>query len=259
MRRRRPRALRGATIAIALLLAGCDPNIVIGSDPSDAGLTPLDFPWSTSFEDGEADYQLPQGYCYSTAGGNLTIVGPPAPVHSGTHSAAFSVTTDAGPAFMSQVRCIRQGVLPQIAYYGAWYYLPAPVTNFGLWNLLHFQGADSPTDPTHGLWDVSLMNQPDGALHIYSYDFLRKTNVDAGGVPPIPIGTWFHLEVYWQRSAADAGEFSVYQDGQMALDLTGIPTDDSAWGQFYVGNLANVLAPSNVTLYVDDVSIGRTP
>jgi hypothetical protein len=36
-------------------------------------------------------------------------------------------------------------------------------------------------------------------------------------------------------------------------------TDPSNWGQWYVGNLATALAPSNSTIYVDDVTIGTTP
>ena len=42
------------------------------------------------------------------------------------------------------------------------------------------------------------------------------------------------------------------------LELTGLVTDDSAWGQWYVGNIANALSPSESTVYVDDITIGTT-
>jgi hypothetical protein len=263
-------SLLGGLAVAAVSLARCDPNLVIGADAPDGaavpegGLTAIDFPWSTSFEDGDPDYQAPQGYCYESFGGDVAIVGAPPDAHSGSHVAAFSVVAETGAPFnqVSQVRCVRQGVLPQSAYYGAWYYVPQPVTVlsvgapvFSLWNLFHFQGADSPSGQFRNLWDLSVASQPDGALHIYGYDFLRTQTLDASLVPPIPIGTWVHLEVFLKRSDADAGEFAIYQDGQLALDLQGIQTDPTVWGQFYVGSLAYALMPPNVTVYVDDVSI----
>jgi hypothetical protein len=235
--------------------AGVDLDAYLDADADALGA--IDFPWSTSFENGDADYQMPQGYCYDQNGGTHKIVSAPAPVHTGTHSMAFSVFTDAGPV-ASQSRCVRQGVLPPEAYYGAWYYLPAPVTNFGLWNLIHFQGGDSPTSTQHGLWDVSLTNDGDGGLKVWSFDFLRTRNLEAGAVPAIPIGVWFQLEVYWRRAADNSGQFTLYQDKKVALDVTGVPTDDTHWGQYYVGDFANFLLPANVTVYVDDITIGPT-
>jgi hypothetical protein len=41
------------------------------------------------------------------------------------------------------------------------------------------------------------------------------------------------------------------------LDLTGIATDDSRWGEWFVGNFATALSPASSTVYVDDVTIGR--
>ncbi len=297
MRRGALRPSRDALLASALACTGCSPSILIGTDNAAAsasdtgsdvvdaglrdidatdattddvtvdmdadldadGLVAIDFPWTTSFENGDADYSGPQGYCYDQGGATHMIVsGPSIPVHTGTHSMAFTVIPDAS-VNASQSRCVRQGVLPETAYYGAWYYLPGPVANFGLWNLIHFEGGDSPSATRHGLWDVSLINDSDGGVRVWAYNFLGKQNLDAG-VPPIPIGTWFQLEVYWRRdNGGDAGEFALYKDKQLALDVKNIQTDNTSWGQFYVGDFANFLVPANVTLYVDDVSIGATP
>jgi hypothetical protein len=41
----------------------------------------------------------------------------------------------------------------------------------------------------------------------------------------------------------------------MVMNQTGLATDNSAWGEWHVGNLATALAPAASTLYVDDVSI----
>ena len=140
------------------------------------------------------------------------------------------------------------------AYYGAWYYVPAPATNSGNWNLLHFRGADVPQDSaTHGLWDVSLANASDGTLHLVVYDFLRKSTLQTTGA--MPIGAWVHLEVYLRRAADSTGQFTLRRDGQVVLDLIGIATDDSRWGEWFVGNLATALSPPSSTVYVDDVTI----
>jgi hypothetical protein len=59
-----------------------------------------------------------------------------------------------------------------------------------------------------------------------------------------------------QRAADATGEFTLRVSGQVALDLTGLATDDSQWGQWFVGNYAMALTPPSSTVYVDDVSIG---
>jgi hypothetical protein len=144
-------------------------------------------------------------------------------------------------------------VFPASAYYGAWYYVPASATSVGTWNLFHFQGASSPDAAVQELWDISLVNQQDGGIAPSVYDFLRARPLTAG--PAIPIGTWFHIEARLTRSASNAGQFTVYLDGNVILDLPGIETDPTVWGQWFVGNYATSLMPAPSTVYVDDVTI----
>jgi hypothetical protein len=212
-------------------------------------------PWTTGFEDGFCDYAPPLGFCFATGSGSYKIV--TSPVHTGDYAAAFSVsdTDDAG----SQARCVEQGVFPRAAYYGAWYYVPASAVNSGVWNLFHFQGG-VPGQLLHGLWDVSLVNLADaGPLHVVSFDFLTGGTPDASAVPPIPIGQWFHLEVYFKRASDATGQLTILQDGEVAVNLTDLATDDTSWGQWYVGNLATALLPHASTVYVDDVTIASAP
>jgi hypothetical protein len=221
-------------------------------DAADSGLVPLAVPWSTGFENEPDDTWTPgDSACYATAGASFQIV--TSPVHGGQHAAAFTV--DTAVASPSQTRCLKQGVLPAAAYYGAWYYVPTQATNTGNWNLLHFQGADV-ADGTnaHGLWDVSLANASDGTLQAVVYDFLRSRLLQTSTA--IPVGEWLHLEVFLRRADDDTGEFTLRCDGQVALDLTGLATDDSRWGQWFVGNYATALSPPSSTVYVDDVTIG---
>lgn len=240
-------------------LGADDGSPAAGDDGSpDDALVALVVPWSTSFESGFGDFYEPpnQGYCYVEGSATYAIV--TSPVHTGQYAAAFTVDTAGSTlAIPSQARCVRQGVLPSSAYYGAWYFVPAAAASSGNWNLLHFQGGDGPdASDIHGLWDVSLTG-PSTLLMTEAYDFLDARILDGGAA--IPIGQWFHLEVFLKRAADGTGQFTLTQDGQVVATVSATETDDSQWGQWYVGNLAAILTPSTSTLYVDDVTIGNMP
>jgi hypothetical protein len=147
-------------------------------------------------------------------------------------------------------------MLPTAAYYGAWYFLPTSAETSGVWNLIHFQGGD-PSDQ-HGLWDVSLVNTADEDLEVVLFDFLGGVTRRPTTPTPVPLGSWFHLELYLSRAADATGEVELYQDGQLLIQASNIVTDDSDWGQWYVGNYADRLSPADYTLYVDDVTIRAT-
>lgn len=258
-----PRALI-AFLSIAAV--GCERPVSIGErmcsiPPVEGGAVPdpdasVGVPWSTGFEDGFCEYAQPTGFCFSTGVGSYALV--TSPVHSGRYAAAFQVASNVDGG--SQTRCVQQGVFPSAAYYGAWYFVPAASLNSGNWNLLHFQGA-SAGQALHALWDVSLGNVNDGGVQttLYLYDFGRGGTVGAGQAPPIPIGQWFHIEVYFKRAKDTTGMISLWQDGVFVSQLSGFASDDTDWGQWYIGNLANSLSPPASTVYVDDVTIGSTP
>jgi len=239
------------------LWSGCEPELVVGRwscNPNDAGVAANDteavpMPWSTSFESDFCDYEQAGGFCYAAPLAQYETV--TSPVHSGRYSAAFRVR--AGEDDAHQTRCVRQGVLPAAAYYGAWYFIPSGARNSALWNLVHFRGGD-PT-AQRGLWDISLENRADGTLGVTVFDFLHGTVLRPTKPKAIPVGAWFHLELYLRRAADTTGEVALYQDGEKVLERKNLVTDDTRWGQWYVGNLATGLAPADSVVYVDDVTI----
>ncbi|HEV8244794.1 MAG TPA: hypothetical protein VGP93_03465 [Polyangiaceae bacterium] len=258
----RPRARnrRDGVAGLALVTLGflpaCEPELSVGewacsdngpalSKPTDA----IEVPWSTGFENHFCDYSELAGFCYAAPGASYRTV--TSPVHAGHYAAAFTVTGDDPDAF--QTRCVRQGSLPAAAYYGAWYFVPALATNSELWNLVHFQGGD--ISAQHGLWDISLVNGANGDLEAVVFDFLNTVVRRPTAPTPIPIGSWFQLELYLERASDATGEVALYQDGQLLFDATNLITDDSSFAQWYVGNLATGLSPADSTLYVDDVTI----
>lgn len=254
---RMPAPQPSLALAALAMLGACQPDLPVGewrcapgTDAATLDSTmPVELPWSTGFEDQFCGYAESGGFCYAEPNASYTVV--TSPVHSGHFAAAFKVT--AGDTSGHQTRCVRQGAFPTAAYYGAWYFVPERATNPGLWNLVHFQGGDPANQ--HGLWDISLVNDANGQLEVVVFDFLNGMARSPAVPAPIPIGAWFHLELYLERAADATGEIALYQDGELLIHASNLITDDTSWSQWYVGNLATDLSPIESTLYVDDVTI----
>ena len=261
----------------ALVFLGCEPKVaVVGDWPctgrpaqtGDAGapneppvprtFDPVALQWSSGFEGGFCDFARVDGFCYGDPEASYTLV--TSPVHSGRFAAAFSVRGDGGSNRAKQVRCVRQGRFPMEGYYSAWYFIPEFAANSGNWNLLHFQGADPPAD-LRGLWDVSLLSNASNELRLNLLSYTRSL-LDPDRSPsmkPVPIGTWFQIKVLFRRASNATGELSVFQDGELVAQLTNLVTDDTIWGQLYVGNYATELMPVDSTVFVDDVVFSDLP
>jgi hypothetical protein len=266
--KRREVSTFGCAVLLAAALLRCEPELVVGTldltencDPgatpdgmlNDTGILPdpVATPWETSFEDGVCSFAETQGYCYSDEASEYRLVG--SPVRSGTVALAFEIAPSVPQDGNLQARCVQQGALPNAASYRASFFLPSTVDSADNWNLFHFDGR-SPSDP-HGLWDVSITRETSGALRLFVWDFLRGMMRPMPDLPDLPIGSWFEVEVVWERSTDRDGRFEVYLDGESGLELNGLITDDTELGQWYVGNLATSLSPLPYTLYVDDIAI----
>lgn len=214
---------------------------------------PLVPAWSTSFEDGFCGYLEANGFCYSAPDANYRLVESPA--RTGRVAAAFSITTEAATDG-TQTRCVREGVLPQDAYYGAWFYVPSGNTSSGNWNLIHFRGHNGML--LRGLWDVSVSTTDTGALRPFVRDMLNGAVYTPEEPVELPRDAWFALHFRLVRASTPTGSVELYVNGQVAVERADIITDDSTWGQWYLGNLADALDPPQSTIYVDDVTIGES-
>jgi hypothetical protein len=234
----------------------CDPTLpTAGAPPMGSAMESVAVPWTTSFEDGFCGYVEAKGYCYVDGDATYELVDGPA--HTGTNSVAFSVNSDAAAA---QTRCVRQGVFPRDAYYGAWFYLDARAESAGLWNLMFFQGNAGNGDGTfESQWDVSIGTDADGVNSLFIFDHVRGDVLTPAGAPPVQARRWFHVELRIRRAADDTGVAQLYQDDELIYETQPLTTDTTAWGQWYVGNLARGRTPAESTVYVDDVSIRAAP
>ena len=241
-----------------------------GAQCSDTGVPvpgmtdPIAVPWSTGFENNFCDYTVAGGFFVGNGVRKIVT----SPVHSGHYAAEFTVDSSGAMRDENQTRCVRQGALPTEAYYGAWYYIPVLAKlndNSSLWNLFHFQGGDTARhmpggdSSQDGLWDVTLVNNAsETSLQLLAYDFINGTVRKPTNPPTVPIGEWFHIQFYLKRASNATGAIRLYQNGKLLVEKTGIITDDSTWGQWYVGNITKGLTPQDSTLYVDDVTIDTT-
>ncbi len=158
----------------------------------------------------------------------------------------------------SGTRCVREGVLPADAIYGAWFWIPEKIEPLANWNLMHFQDSE-PGTPFQYRWDVSLGISDDGDLSLHVLEFPTREKFTPTVATTVPIGAWFHVEFRWLRADAPDGRVTLFQDGVPILDVTDIDASGFDFGQWHVGNLADDLEPANSTLYVDDVGIRRAP
>lgn len=259
------------TLATAsVTLVACEPPLDIGAwkcaaaplfippdgSPIPAGKDTIVTPdWETSFEDGFCGYSKAHGFCYAARDAEVSIVDTI--VRSGRKAAKFSITTDPEKEG-EQTRCVREGTLPQDAYYGAWFYLPRGTTSRDNWNLFHFRG-ESAENPLHILWDVSVYSTNDGRNLPWLRGFVAEGESFAPSVDwELPAEEWFSLHLRLLRSSTATGKVELYLNGELIEERDEIVTDDSEWGQWYVGNLGRTLEPAESTIYIDDVSIRST-
>jgi len=146
--------------------------------------------------------------------------------------------------------------MPLEAYYGAWYYIPSSLVGANDWNLFHFQGGNRGT-PLHGLWDVSMDDSAGNGLEAFIYDAIHDGHYGQTAPKPIPRDRWVHFEFYWKRATDTTGEVALFQDGEEVVRRSGIVTDNSPFGEWYVGNYTATLndTGATVSLYVDDVTV----
>jgi hypothetical protein len=231
---------------LGLVALGC------GSEPETLGQSPEILWWTdhetTDFTDWERDGK---GSTWSAFNGRIEIVEGPA--RSGSHAARASVAS-AGPGFPSAGIAVRADALPS-AHYSAWYYLPASPSTLTYWVFFKFRSRRTATDPLSAVevWDLDFVMGPASVLELSLLrhgvgNELPRTKL------PIPIERWFQIEAFLSAANDSSGRLSIWQDGILVFDVAG-PTMPSSHVEWNVGSVAELIAPPNSLLYVDDAAI----
>jgi hypothetical protein len=246
-----------APLAAAAVLGGaCARHVNLGSlgDGADAGIL-----WQATFEPADLSEWLGDGH-----GGVYTDGKAPDPVatqeqaHRGRYAGLVVFSAASGTAAFSYL--YREQPIPVQAYYGAWFFIPAGVQVRSFISLLHFgyhQAADDPN--TTAIWDFDLQPDTAGALVPRLYQTGAANPVAAQPAVPVPPATWVHFELLFKKAADATGQIVVWQDGVQIMNVANVVTAPTDWIQWDVGGGSlDVITPTPVSIYVDDVTISST-
>lgn len=246
-----------APLVVAVMLAGgCGRHVYLGSlgDGGAAGIL-----WQATFEPGDLSEWVADGH-----GGIYTDGRAPDPVatqaqaHRGQYSGLVVFSPASATATFSYL--YREQPSPAQAYYGAWFYIPASLQVRSFMSLLHFgyhQAADDPN--TTAIWDFDLQPDANGALVPRLYQTGAASPVVPQPAVPVPPATWVHFELLFKKAADATGQIVAWQDGVQIMDVANVVTAPTGWIQWDVGGGAlDVITPTPVSIYVDDVTISST-
>jgi hypothetical protein len=250
-----PFPFRAPLVVAVVLASACGRHVYLGSlgDGGGAGIL-----WQATFEPGDLSEWLADGH-----GGVYTDGQAPAPVatqeqvHRGQYAGLAVFSPNSVTAFSY---FYREQPIPVEAYYGAWFRIPAPLQVRSFLSLLHFGYHQAASDPnTTAIWDFDLQPDSDGSLVPRLYQTGAASPVAAQPAVPVPPATWVHFELLFKKAADATGQIVAWQDGVQIMNVANVVTAPTDWIQWDVGGGAlDLITPTPVSIYVDDVTISST-
>jgi hypothetical protein len=238
------------------LAGGCGQDLNVGSD----------ILWTSRFEVGGNNFPewrgVPDGTGSAGAVPPNTIEVSSEQGHNNSHfSAKLTVTGTANSTAGIGASLVRNGGLPNEAYYSAWYYLPQSVAVGYYWVVMKFRYRAVPDDPNTAaeLFDVNLTNPSPGVMGLRLYDHQTLPNQPQPKLSAhfVAVNAWFQLEAFYRAASDNTGRLTLWLDGRQILDLPG-PTGPPGWVAWDVVSVASDLNPEPAVLYVDDCAISKT-
>jgi hypothetical protein len=240
-----------------LLSSGCgDVAFSFGKHP--------DVTWWTDHETGDLsewkESTPPGGFILPGNSSSVEVVKGIA--RSGTHSLLI---TDKSPGARDFPLAARNGPLPAEMYSSAWYYMPAALKPKSYWWFVLFRSRHSPYDSGSFRDEiaVSFTTRADGnvgtVVHRRSAGSSpTSTELDESVLPvvdlPVPVGQWFHIEVFHRTGTDDSGHLTVWQDGELTFDVNGTNSQTN-WAEWMTGGVVDGLTTDASQLYIDDAAI----
>jgi len=246
-----------APLVVAVMLAGaCGRHVNLGSlgDGAAAGIL-----WQATFEPGDLSEWLADGHGGVYTDGRAPDPGAtPEQAHRGRYGGLVVFSPAAATATFSYF--YREQPSPAQAYYGAWFFIPAALEVRSFLSLLHFGYHPAAGDPTTtAIWDFDLQPDTDGSLVPRLYQTGAASPVAPQPAVPVPPATWVHFELLFKKAADATGQIVAWQNGVQIMDVANVVTAPTDWIQWDVGGGAlDVITPTPVSIYVDDVTISST-
>ncbi len=175
--------------------------------------------------------------------------------HSGKYSVRLANATVSDYA---EARLWRTDAYPQAAYYSAWYYLPRGYQTTTQWTMMQLRiPAPNDGDALSPLLNVDLRSLPGGNLILSVYDYrpqyLRPATPDPA--VPVPIGSWFQVQAFFDSSSGPNGRFVLWLDDHLLYDLQRPFNLPDGRVNFSVCNVTQGLSPPDSVIYVDDATV----
>ena len=167
------------------------------------------------------------------------------------------LVTDLSPNSRDYPLAARNGPLPLEMYCSAWYYIPLQLHPKTYWWFMLFRSRHPPYDDQSFRDEVrlSFTTRPDGTMG----SVLQSP--EWGDVQPlvdreIPVGRWFHIEVFLRTATDASGQVMVWQDGELTFQASG-QTSQTTYTEWMVGGVVDSLTTPASQLYIDDAAISR--
>lgn len=238
--------------AAALATCGCAPAD-LGQDPN--------FIWWTDHETGNlADWdQGGSHWTYPQGGANLEVVTLPNPTRSGKYSLMSSVRSQA-TGIQAAAQTLRTSGLPEEAYYSAWYYLPAPITQTTYWAFFQYRSRNADNSTVFNVWDLEVLVDDNGAmylsLYLHAFGSVSAARTDAH-TPSIPIGQWFQVEAFLRAVNDTTGRLTIWLNGTQIFDVLPQQTMPSSYIEWVVGGLTESINPDPAVVFIDDAAVTK--
>jgi len=174
--------------------------------------------------------------------------------HSGRYSGLIAIAPTASMTSTSYL--FRNQPSPAAGYYSAWFYVPSSIT-VGSWlSLTHFSGSQTGDGKNlFALWDVNLYALPGGGLAAQLYDYVHQVNLQQPAPVSVPLDAWVQFEVLLSKATGATGEVTVWQDGTLILQRSGVATVPNDWLQWDAGGASTNILPTPAYIYMDDAAI----
>ena len=145
------------------------------------------------------------------------------------------------------------------AFYSAWFRLEEAHTVGDWWSIFLFHARDDSLslDNDVSLWDVRVIDTPDGemALQFFDHDVMQGT--PAGSQGRIQARKWFEIRAYLDYRPPSDTRLAVWLDDTLLFDTQALHTDVQNNVFWAVGNGAGKLDPADSTLDLDDAVIRK--
>ncbi len=162
---------------------------------------------------------------------------------------------------------------PTEAYYSTWLYFPRTYNpnkyapwdpgDGGWWNVFQFkvhdrQGVSQP------MWSLNVdHDDTNNEMMFYLYSrYHTPSSYNQLDPVAIPVKRWTHLEAYYKHATRKRGHITIWQDGILLFDISGVNTaleggdQASIWSiGSYTDHMAGDVTAGTTTIFFDDATV----